>query len=148
MISESVVADLDVEPLVAVLAHEAAHIRLQHLRRKLVYGTLGSIVVIGVSIAIQLLISPALPRSLHFIGILPVILLGNLAGQLYSARVSRRHEAEADAAAVNVAGVEALCRALDVLGGPSERWVHRRWTTHGTQEERLARIRSLEQQSE
>ena len=148
-ISESIATDLETESLVAVLAHEAAHIQLRHLRRKLVAGTMFGLVVIGAVAVTRTLFGPRVPANLEFVvGVLPIVLLGNLMNQLYAARVTRRHEAEADAAAVAVSGVDPFCQALEYLGtGPSEMTVHIRWTTHGTREERIARIRALEQRS-
>lgn len=64
---------------------------------------------------------------------------------LYDHVVTRRHEREADAFAVEVAGAPAMLDALQRLGGggPPSALMYRRWTAHGTSEERLARIREL-----
>jgi len=144
-ISESIATDLEREELVALLAHEAAHVQQHHARRKLLFFACGSLAVIGVTVAVPMLISASLPDRLGFVRILPMVLGATFLSQLYNAWVIRRHEREADAAAVAVSGAEAFCNALEYLGkGTPEAAVHIRWTTHGTREERIARIRAME----
>ncbi len=116
---------------------------LRHLRRKLAWGALGAIVAITIGVLGQLAISPWVPRSLALVGVLVVLMpLGVLRG-LYDTYVIRRHEAEADEFAVDVAGAEPLLHALEALqaSGYSAALVHNRWTTHGTSEVRTSRIR-------
>ena len=144
VVSEPLAAELTMEQLFAVLAHEAAHIRLHHLRRKLLWGTLAGAVAVSAAVAAQIAIAPFVPRSLDFAGVLVVVLpLGILRG-LYDTFVVRRHEAEADEFAVEVAGAAPLLGALGVLGalGPSGALVHNRWTTHSTAERRASMIRA------
>jgi Zn-dependent protease with chaperone function len=147
VMSESLVASLPDEQLLAVLAHEAAHVRLNHAWRKAgwaAFGALGSLIVV---ITISVLMAPWVPRSLALAGMLAAVLPVVMLRGLYETYVTRRHEAEADEYAVDVAGAEALLGALESLSarGIAGPRVHHRWTTHGTWEQRVARIRECEE---
>jgi hypothetical protein len=146
VISESIAADLTSTQLLAVLSHEAAHLCLNHFRRKLAWGTVAGMLAVGTAVTVQVLIRPFLPRGLGVAAVLIVVLPVALLRGLYDTFVIRRHEAEADEFAVNVAGVPALLDALRVLRGPGglEVLVHNRWTTHSTWERRIRRIQELE----
>jgi Zn-dependent protease with chaperone function len=102
--------------------------------------------VVGLTTAVvaQILIDPLLPRALELAGVLMVVLPIAILRGLYDTFVVRRHEAEADEFAVDVAGAPALLAALGVLDalGPGDALVHNRWTTHSTWERRTRRIRS------
>ena len=146
LISESIPGDLTPPQLLALLAHEAAHVCLNHFRRKLAWGALAGMLGLVTAVAAQMAVAPFLPRDLGVAGVLVVVLpIGSL-HSLYWTFVVRHHEAEADEFAVVVAGAPALLEALGVLGGsgPSEALVHNRWTTHGTWERRARRIREWE----
>lgn len=142
MVSESMARQLPPDELLAVLAHEAAHVRLRHAARKMLWGTLGGAVAILAMVAINQASFALLPVSLGFarvlVGLLPTMMLR----QMYDQLIVRRHEREADAFAVEVVGAPAMLDALKRLGGggPPSALVHRRWTTHGTREERAAGI--------
>jgi len=146
VISESIPGDLTPPQLLAVLAHEAAHVCLNHFRRKLAWGAVAGMLGLVAAVAAQMAVAPFLPRDLGIAGVLVVVLpIGILRG-LYETFVVRHHEAEADEFAVVVAGAPALLDALGVLGGsgPPEALVHNRWTTHSTWERRARRIREWE----
>ena len=146
VISESIPGDLTPPQLLAVLAHEAAHVCLNHFRRKLAWGAVAGMLGLVATVAAQMAVAPFLPRDLGIAGVLVVVLpIGILRG-LYETFVVRHHEAEADEFAVVVAGAPALLDALGVLGGsgPPEALVHNRWTTHSTWERRARRIREWE----
>jgi Zn-dependent protease with chaperone function len=147
VISESVGRDLGPDQLLAVLAHEAAHASLGHFRKKVGWGVLGTALALSIAVAAQLLIAPFVPRSMAFAGVLVAVLPAVVLRHLYDTVVVRRHEAEADAFAVDVAGGAALLEALTGLGGcgPSAAHVHNRWTTHGTWERRASAIRKSSQ---
>ncbi len=146
VISESIVVGLADEELLALLAHEAAHGRLNHVWRKVAwaaFGVLGSLIV---SVAISILIVPLVPRSFAVVGMLGALLPVAMVRGLYDTYVTRRHEAEADEYAADVAGAEALLGALESVQAralPAPR-THNRWTTHSTWERRVARIRERE----
>jgi Zn-dependent protease with chaperone function len=146
VVSESIPGELTTDQLLAVLAHEAAHVRLNHLRRKVAWGALGAVVGLTTAVVAQILIAPLMPRPLRFAGVLVVVLAIVALRGLYDAFVMRRHEAEADEFAVDVAGATALVDALGALGvcGPPEALMRNRWTTHSTWERRLSRIRECE----
>jgi Zn-dependent protease with chaperone function len=146
VLSESIADNLNAPQLLAVLAHEAAHVCLNHLRRKIAWGAVAGVAVVTTAVAAQMLAGPFLPRSLKFAGMLGVLLPLLMLRGLYDALVTRRHEAEADEFAVDTAGGQALIDALDVLGasGPGAALVHNRWTTHSTWERRAAKIREWE----
>ena len=144
VVSESIADDLTAPQLLAVLAHEAAHVCLNHFRRKIAWGAVAGIVGLTTAVVAQMLIGPFWPRGLRFAGVLGVLLPLIMLRGLYDAFVTRRHEAEADEFAVDTAGGQALIDALGVLGGsgPGGTLVHNRWTTHSTWERRTARIRA------
>lgn len=145
VVSESIPTLLGASQFFALLAHEAAHVRLRHTTRRLVAGTVALAVAIVVAGAAGILVSMARTSSIGFLAPLIVALvLVNLRG-LYIARVTRRHEFEADEFAANIAGADALLGALEALQftEPRSTMVHSRWTTHGTWERRSARLREL-----
>jgi Zn-dependent protease with chaperone function len=146
VLSESIADDLSSPQLLAILAHEAAHVCLNHFRRKLAWGVLAGVAGITTAVVAQMLVGPFIPRALQFAGLLAVVSSVLVLRGLYDTFVIRRHEAEADEFAVDTAGGPALLEALGVLGasGPGEALVHNRWTTHGTWERRSGRIRELE----
>lgn len=145
MVSESMAREWPPHQLLAVLAHEAAHVRLRHTVRKVLWVTLGGAVALPAVVALNMAAFAFLPGSLGFARVLVVLLPITMLRRLYHLVVIRRHEREADAFAAGVAGPQAMLDALHRLGGggPSSVLVHRRWTTHGTSEERLARIRAM-----
>jgi Zn-dependent protease with chaperone function len=63
VISEHIVDLLSPEQLLAVLAHEAAHVLLNHGRRKLAWSVVGGSLALGLTVAGQLAIGSTLPRS-------------------------------------------------------------------------------------
>lgn len=146
IISESIPRDLTPEQLLAVLAHEAAHVSFGHAWRKVAWGTLGTAVTIAITVGTGILIAPFVPRSMAFAGVLVAVLPVTVLRGLYDTFVVRRHEAEADDFAIDVTGGTALLGALDGLGGsgPPEALVRNHWTTHGTWKRRASRIRGRE----
>lgn len=146
VMSESLVASLPDEQLLAVLAHEAAHVRLNHAWRNVAWAAVGGLCSLIVVITISILIAPWVPRSMALAGVLAAVLPVVMLRGLFDTYVTRRHEAEADEYAVDVAGADALLGALESLRargvvGPR---MHNRWTTHSTWERRVARIRACE----
>jgi Zn-dependent protease with chaperone function len=146
VLSESIADELSSPQLLAVLAHEAAHVCLNHFRRKIAWGGVAGIAGLTTAVVTQMWVGPFLPRALQFAGVLGVVLTVVMLRGLYDTFVIRRHEAEADEFAVDTAGGQALIEALGVLGasGPGEALVHNRWTTHSTWERRAGRIREWE----
>ena len=144
VISEEIVRTLTPEQLLAVLTHEAAHVVMSHGNRALAWGGLGAAAYLALNIAGQMAISSFVPRSPMVVRI--AVIVGPLAvlRQLYAARVTRRHEAEADEFATRLVGAPAMLGALEALRGSHaiEPRIHNRWTTHGTWETRVARIRT------
>lgn len=145
IISRSLAESLPERELLAVLAHEAAHVHLRHAARKVIWGTVAAVVAIGASMALGAALGAILPRSLVFTNLCAVALTVMFARTFWDHAVVRRHEREADAFAVHIAGSAAMLGALQRLGGggPPSAVVHQRWTTHGTFEERQARIRTM-----
>jgi Zn-dependent protease with chaperone function len=107
-------------------------------------AVLGAGTVAGAA-ALFTLVAPLFSRTLQpvasSVAIFPVL----VARTLYEAFVSRRHEAEADRFAVEIAGADALLGALEAIQrtGPAPAIMANRWTTHGTWEVRAARIRAM-----
>lgn len=145
IISRSLADSLPERELLAVVAHEAAHVHLRHTGRKVLWGTVAAVVAIGASMALGAAMGAVLPRSLVFTRISAVGLAVTFARMFWDHVVVRRHEREADAFAVHIAGSAAMLGALQRFGGggPPRAIVHQRWTTHGTLEERQARIRAM-----
>ena len=145
IISRSLADSMPESELLAVLAHEAAHVHLRHTARKVLWGTVAAVVAIVASMALGAVLGAVLPRSLVVTGLFAVVLAVTFARVFWDHAVVRRHEREADAFAVRIAGSAAMLGALQRLGGggPSSAIVHQRWTTHGTSEERQARIRAM-----
>ena len=145
IISRSLADSMPESELLAVLAHEAAHVHLRHTARKVLWGTVAAVVAIGASMAMFAALDAVLPRSLAFTRIVAGAIAVTFARSFWDLAVVRRHEREADAFAVRIAGSAAMLGALQRLGGggPPSVIVHQRWTTHGTSEERQARIRAM-----
>jgi Zn-dependent protease with chaperone function len=145
IVSRSLADSLPSHQLLAVLAHEAAHVHLRHTARKVLWGTVSAAIAIGGSMAFGAALGAILPKSLAFTRLTAPLLSVTLARLFWDHGVVRRHEREADEFAVRVAGSAAMLGALQPLGGggPPSAIVHRRWTTHGTSDERQARIRSM-----
>jgi STE24 endopeptidase len=145
VISSAIPDRLDKPELVALLAHEAAHVCLNHSRRKLVSGSVAVLVCVAAGTAIGVPLAAVIPGSFGFVpGLVTALILVNGRG-LYTALVTRRHEFEADDFAAQVAGAESLLGALESLNFTESRTVtvHNRWTTHGTWEVRSARLRQM-----
>jgi Zn-dependent protease with chaperone function len=144
VISAGVIDTLTSRQLLALLAHEAAHILFRHGVVKAVAAlaaTAGSVVAGGVA---ALALSWIMPNALR---VLPGLAMGIslvLARGLFNALVSRRHEFEADDFAAAVAGADAVTSALEALNltGPTAAMTHNRWTSHGTWDLRAARLRN------
>jgi len=145
VMSERIAEALPADQLLAVLAHEAAHVLLRHGPRKVAWAVGMVVASIAAAFANQFAIYPLLPAwvvgfaRLLFTGI-PLL----FARQFYELYVTRRHEAEADDFAVDVAGPDALLGALEGIVDfrVHEALLHNRWTTHGTWERRTGRIRA------
>jgi Zn-dependent protease with chaperone function len=144
-ISASLASSLPPDQLVAVLAHEAAHVRHRHVARRMGWtAVLGAGTVAG-AVALFMLVAPLFSRTLQPVASSVAIFPMLVARSLYEALVSRRHEAEADRFAVDVAGADALLGALEAIqrAGTAAPIMANRWTTHGTWEVRAARIRAM-----
>ncbi len=143
ILSESIPAALTGHQLLALLAHEEAHVLLGHQRRKIAWGVIGGIAVIATAVAAGTLLASWIPRAIGVARPLIVVLPIAMLRGFYDTFVVRRHEAEADDFAVSVAGAPALLGALETLGAnhPRVSAVHNRWTTHSIWERRAARIR-------
>jgi Zn-dependent protease with chaperone function len=122
-------------------------VRLHHFRRKLTVAAFAGLGWMATVVVVLMVLRPVLPRGFEFAGILSVVLPLGLRRGLYDAFVTRTHEAEADAFAVDIAGGRPLVEALAVLGCPtvSAALLHNRWTTHSTWERRVRRIEEREQ---
>jgi len=149
VVSELLAEKLTQEETLAVLVHEAAHVRLRHLQRRLAWGAVSLIAIISGSALAQVflvpLVAPIWRFSLSLATLLPLV----VARALYVTRVIRAHEAEADELAVAVTGATPLLNALQKLGGAQ--WarlpMHNRWTSHGTWTHRVSLIRQFERSS-
>jgi Zn-dependent protease with chaperone function len=149
IVSEAVIDLFEPDELLAVLAHEAAHVQLNHVRRKIVFGMAATAAWLAGYIAISTVISRYQPANLGFLQVvIPAMALAPLR-DLYDKLIRRRHEREADEYAARAAGAAALLRALEKLRagciGPN---VAHRWTTHGTWEQRSAHLASLDRTPE
>jgi len=144
VVSAAIVQRLTADELFAVLAHEAAHVHFHHGRRKLLWGVVAAVCCAGGLFILNQVTFALLPPSAGFVRLLVSMMPLLFLRSLYDLRVTRRHEAEADEYAVAVAGAAPLISALETLGATAQRqrWTHNRWTTHGTWEERSARIRA------
>ncbi|MGE3274534.1 MAG: M48 family metalloprotease [Vicinamibacterales bacterium] len=143
VISERLPARMTPGQLVAVLAHEAAHVRLDHHRRKAIWGMAAALVAFATLFAINLAAGPYVRGLPSFAFTFAVFALVGLFRGLYATYVVRRHEEEADRFAVDMSGADDLLGALEALDGMglSGAVMHNRWTTHGTREARVARIK-------
>lgn len=149
IVSEAVIDLFEPDELLAVLAHEAAHVQLNHVRRKIAFAMAATAAWLAGYIAISTAMSRYQPANLGFLRILiPVVTLSPLR-DLYDKLITRRHEREADEYAARAAGADALLRALEKLRagriGPN---VAHRWTTHGTWEQRSAHLASFDRTPE
>jgi Zn-dependent protease with chaperone function len=143
VISERIVSALTSGQLLAVLAHEAAHVVMNHGNRRLAWTALGGAVYVGVVMATTVVTIGIMPPSFGFMRITIVVMPMLFLRGLYENFVTRRHEAEADKFAAMLVGATAMIGALEALRGPNaiHAHTHNRWTTHGTWERRSARIR-------
>lgn len=146
VVSEQIVQRLAPDELLAVLAHEAAHVHLHHGRRMLLWGAVGAVCYVGAAVVLNRVTFAVLPASAGFVRVLIPMMPLLLLRRMYDLQVTRRHEAEADDYAVAVSGAAPLLSALEALAGTGhrEQSMHNRWTTHGTWERRRARIRAGE----
>ena len=145
IISEPLLRLLEPDELLALLAHETAHVELHHFRRKLLYGLLASAVSLVPYVAISLVLDRVIPRNLRLGQFVLLGMLFGLARGVYETFVTRRHEREADEYAARAAGAGALIRALEKLGADrSPVTMANRWTTHGTWEIRSGRLREMD----
>jgi Zn-dependent protease with chaperone function len=144
IISEPLTNLLASDELLAILAHETAHIELRHFQRKLLFGLLATGIGFGCYVLVFMALNRVIPREMHLAPILVLMMLGAFGRQSYEALVTRRHEREADEYAANAVGAGALLRALDRLGaGRSPIVMANRWTTHSTWEIRSRRLRDM-----
>jgi Zn-dependent protease with chaperone function len=142
--SERIAERLSADQLLAVVAHEAAHVLLRHGPRKVAWAVGVLITWIAASISAGLVIDRLLPAWAGFARFLFVCIPLGFARQFYELHVTRRHEAEADDFAIDVAGPDATLGALEAITDVRlhAALLHNRWTTHGTWERRTGRIRA------
>lgn len=131
------------QELVAVLCHEAAHVRFRHVRKRRVFLMLGLVTAMTTTYAVWRTM-PGLWRS----GWVPLIVISGLCmipRGLYEAFVIRRQEREADIFAAKVAGSRPLADALLKLwpGATGVMAPSHIWSSHGSREQRLSVIRSV-----
>lgn len=144
IMSEPLAALLDRDELLAVLAHETAHVELRHARRRTVFGLVATAVGLAVYVLLFVILNPVIPRELRLAQIIVMGMLLSVGRGAYDRLVTRRHEQEADAYAARAAGAGMLLRALEKLGaGRSPIRKANRWTTHSTWEIRSQRLREL-----
>jgi STE24 endopeptidase len=151
---DTLVDRMDVDEAASVLAHEIGHHRMRHVHRRLA-GSLAALLAL-LLLASRLLPWPPLYGAFGFAGAplhggLALLGLGGGAFLFWltplSARISRRHEYEADRYAVRLARAPAaLKRALLLLAGenlsnPTPHPWYAAWHySHPTLPDRLARI--------
>jgi Zn-dependent protease with chaperone function len=132
---------LDDDELVALLHHEVAHVYLRHHWRGVVKMMTSSVLVLITVSLIMYAMSEIAPgfRSWLTVGALGVGVA--LPRFLYGLRTTRRFEHEADAYAAKAATPAALLSALGKVRvlQPHGDLPHS-WTTHGTWNDRRARI--------
>lgn len=147
IVSEPVASLLEADELLAVLAHEAAHVERHHVRRKYAFAAIATGVVLVLSGVLATLGLWVVPSRLTFlVFVVPAMIFSFLRG-LYNTRITRNHEREADEYAARATSGDALLRALEKLRkGRVAPNVDHRWTTHGTWEQRSARIAALGQE--
>lgn len=143
--SESLATNLPPDQLMALVAHEAAHVRFRHLSRRMAWAGLIAVLTVAAMAALLTFIEPLFPGKLRPVGFAVAFFPILVARELYDRFVSRRQEAEADRFAVEVAGADALIGGLEALQGlgPPPPLMHNRWTTHSTWDVRAARIRAV-----
>lgn len=141
VVSTSLADKLTRDQLVAVLAHEAGHVILDHARRRIAISFVLASAGVG-SVALGATMSATwFHTPVPFVPMLVAFLSLSIARALYEALVTRRHEAEADDFSAKLTSPEALLTALTALGASeSPMATHNRWTTHGTWEIRSARL--------
>jgi Zn-dependent protease with chaperone function len=141
IVSAAVAISIDDLELLALLAHEAGHIRLGHVGKRVVVGTVAGFLFALAGTSVLYVLYSWLPVAL-VPGLVVAVVLANIRG-IYLTGLVRAQELEADAFAADVAGAEALRSALAKLGfmGPRTAVVHHRWTTHGTWELRSNHLR-------
>lgn len=144
VVSEALASLFDRDELLAVLAHETAHVVLAHTRRKHVWEAVALVVASGGSFVIIEGLARLLPAAP---GPLRAMALGGacaLAMGLYRSFVTRRHEREADDYAARAIGAGALLRALERLrAGRRPIETANRYTTHSTWAIRSARLQAM-----
>ncbi|MCA1560512.1 MAG: M48 family metalloprotease [Acidobacteria bacterium] len=108
LLSRSVLTRLTSSELVALLAHEAAHLRRRHPERALGWSFFGAVVVVG-SASHLAQFALVRPRAGSFtVWTLSLILSAAVVKRLFDRAISRRSEAEADRYAIEIAGAGAL----------------------------------------
>lgn len=116
---DTLLQDLEHTEVEAVLAHELGHFRLHHVRKRLIHGAVLSLA--GLALLAWLMHRPWFYAALgvgtpsDHMALLLFLLVGPTFAfllQPLAARISRRHEYEADAFAAGQADGEALVRAL------------------------------------
>jgi Zn-dependent protease with chaperone function len=144
LISEPLTSLLDPEELVAILAHETAHLELRHFRRKLLFGLPVAVITLGLYVALSAALAPMVPRNVRIVQFMCIGMFTGFIRHLYDRFVTRRHECEADAYAARAVGAATLLRALEKLGAArSPITTANVWTTHSTWEIRSNRLREL-----
>jgi STE24 endopeptidase len=145
--ASDVIDDLTEDELAALLAHEGAHIYLNHLWIKgAITMGLGICVVFAVIMGVQRFQESLSVPALG--GLVLAIILGKLS--LFNA-ISRRQEREADAFAAQTVGPDALISALEKIMPPALLAKNvadlTLWSTHDSWPRRRQRILELSERS-
>ena len=144
IISEPLATTFSANELLAVLAHEAAHIELRHFARKLRSGALATAAWIGIVVLVELVFSATLGRALVVGRIVVMSVTFSYLWALFQSHVSRKHEREADEYAARAAGPESVITALEKLGAHRHPLrLANRYTNHGTWAVRSSHLRAL-----
>jgi STE24 endopeptidase len=148
LISETLASVLDRDELLAVLAHETAHVELRHFRRKLMVKVPATAAALTGSVALSMSLGLVVPRSMDFLRVM--FASGSIAfwHPLYDRFVTRKHECEADEYAARAVSASALLHALEKIGADRSPITANRWTTHSTWEIRSERLRELDGHAE
>jgi Zn-dependent protease with chaperone function len=148
---------LDERELAVIAAHEAAHLRLGHLRRAAVADVLLYLVMFAAAASFILpLVSSGGPWSVAFLFYLPAMALGlrvvTLALRPVEAAISRRQERRANRWALQATGdpaafVSAMKKAAEYLGATKPPAWWERWfiASHPSLEEFVAQARRFAQ---
>jgi Zn-dependent protease with chaperone function len=148
LISETLASVLDRNELLAVLAHETAHVELHHFQRKLMLGVPARAVALTGSVALSMSLGLVVPRSLDFLRYVVAGGSTTLWHPLYERFVTREHEREADEYAARAVSAGALLHALEKIGADRSPLTANRWTTHSTWEIRSGRLKDLDERGE